>query len=65
MTKSLPHTLRRAINTRAHALATVSYSLIRSALEQKAVLLRKERKPLTEIVQVIQAATFWGDRPRP
>ena len=57
--------LTQIINAQAHALAAMSFAANRLKLRELAKAMLKERKPIDEILRVIQAAGLQSDTPKP
>ena len=57
--------LTTVINEQAHALAAMSFALIRVRLRTQAKAMVKERKPVDEVIRAIQAAGLKGDTVKP
>lgn len=57
--------LTQIINEQAHALAAMSFAVIRARLRTQAKAMLKERKPIEEVIRVIQAAGLPGEAVKP
>ena len=57
--------ITQAINQQAHMLTAMSFAAIRLKLREQAKAMLKERKPVDEVIRVIQAAVLPGEGLQP
>ena len=57
--------LTTVINEQSHALAAMSFAVIRARLRTQAKAMLKEGKPVEEVIRAIQATGLPGDASKP